>query len=41
MWLKNATDAGAAKFGKEVDLISLKSDIDKLDINKLETTHVD
>ena len=39
--LKNATGAGKSKFAKKVDLTSLKSEIDKLDIGKLETTSVD
>ena len=39
--IKNATGAGALKFTKKVDLASLKSEIDKLDIGKLETTPVD
>ena len=33
---KNATDVGTSKFDKKVDLASLKSEIDELDINKLE-----
>ena len=39
--IKNATGADALKFAKKVDLASLKSEIDKLDIGKLETTPVD
>ena len=38
--LKNATDAGTVKTTKTVQLDSLKSEIDKLDIGKLETTPV-
>ena len=34
--LKNATDAGTSKFAIKVDLASLKSEVDKLDIDKLE-----
>ena len=34
--LKNATDAGTWKFAIKVDLASLKSEVDKLDIEKLE-----
>ena len=36
--LKNASDVEKTKFAKEVPLVSLKSDVDKLDINKLEAT---
>ena len=39
--LKNAAGADKSKFTKKVDLTSLKSEIDKLDIGKLETTSVD
>ena len=39
--IKNATGAGGLRFTKKVDLASLKSEIDKLDIGKLETTPVD
>ena len=39
--LKNAADAYASSFDKMVDLASLKSEIDKLDIGKLETTSAD
>ena len=35
--LKNATGADASKFAKKVDLVNLKSDVDKLDIDKLKT----
>ena len=33
--LKNATDVDASKFAKKVELASLKSNVDKLDIDKL------
>ena len=33
--LKNATGFDTAKFAKKVDLANLKSDVDKLDIDKL------
>ena len=33
--LKNATGADTSKLTKKVDLASLKSNVDKLDINKL------
>ena len=33
--LKNATDAGKSKFAKKVDLVNLKPNVDKLDIDKL------
>ena len=33
--LKNATGVDTSKFAKKVDLANLKSDIDKLDIDKL------
>ena len=39
--LKNATGADKSKFAKRFDLTSLKSEIDKLDIGKLENTSVD
>ena len=35
------TDVDTLKFTKKVDLVSLKSEIDKLDIGKLETTPID
>ena len=38
---KKTTGVYASKFAKKVDLASLKSKIDKLDIGKLETTPVD
>ena len=39
--LKKATDVDTSKFSKEVDSTSLKSDIDKLETDKLETTPTD
>ena len=33
--LKNATGVDTSKFAKNVDLANLKSDVDKLDIDKL------
>ena len=33
--LKNATGVDTSKFAKEVDLVNLKSNVDKLDIDKL------
>ena len=33
-YLKNATGADTSKFAKEVDLASLKSEVDKIDIDK-------
>ena len=33
--LKNATDVDTSKFAEKVDLASLKSNVDKLDIDKL------
>ena len=33
--LKNATSAATSKFAKQFDLASLKSNVDKLDIDKL------
>ena len=35
--LKNATDADASKFVRKVDLANAKSDVDKLDIDKLKS----
>ena len=32
---KNATDIDKSSFAKKVDLVCLKSDVDKLDIDKL------
>ena len=34
--LKNATGVDTSKFAKKIDLASLKSEVDKLDIDKLE-----
>ena len=34
--LRNATGVDTSKFNKKVNLVSLNSDIDKLDIDKLE-----
>ena len=39
--LKNATGVDASKFAKNANLSSIKSKIDKLDIDELETTPVD
>ena len=39
--LKNAAGVDTSKFAKKVDLASLKSKIDKLDIGKLEFSPVD
>ena len=39
--LKNATDSDALKYAKKADLASSKSDVNKLDTDKLETTPVD
>ena len=39
--VKNATGVDSSKFAKNVDLANLKSDIGKLDFDKLETTSVD
>ena len=39
--LKNATGVDRSKFSNKVDLASLKVEINKLDIDKLETTPVD
>ena len=33
--LKDATDVDTSKFAKKVDLASLKSNVDKLDVDKL------
>ena len=33
---KNARGVDTSKFGKKVDLVSLKSEVDELDIDKLE-----
>ena len=34
---KNATDVDTSEFAKKVDLTNLKSDVDKLDIDKLKS----
>ena len=34
--LRNATGVDISKFAEEIDLASLKSEVDELDINKLE-----
>ena len=39
--LKTAADINTWKFAKKVDLACLKSDVDKLDIDKLENTPID
>ena len=39
--LKNPTGADISDFAKKIDLASLKSDVEKLDSGKLETTLVD
>ena len=39
--MKGATDIDTSNFAKETALASLKSDVDSLDIDKLETTTVD
>ena len=39
--LKNATSVDTSKFAKEVDLENLKSEVDKLDIDKLVPLSVD
>ena len=39
--LKKSTSVGTSKFAKKVDLVSLKSDVDELDIDKLKTVLVD
>ena len=38
--LKSATDLDTSNIAKKTDLVSLKSDIDKQDVGKLETTPV-
>ena len=40
-YLTNATGVDTSKFAKKFDLAVLKTEIDKLDIAKLETTPVD
>ena len=39
--LKNAINFDTSRFAKKADFATLKSDIDKLDIGKLETAPVD
>ena len=39
--LKNVTSVDASKFAKKIDLASLKSEVDKLDIDKLEKIPTD
>ena len=39
--LKNATGFNTSKFAKEADLASLKSDVDRLDIDELESTSIE
>ena len=39
--MKKTTGVHASKFDKKIDLANLKSEIDRLDIDKLETTPVD
>ena len=39
--MKKPTGVHASKFDKKIGLASIKSEIDKLDIGKLETTPVD
>ena len=39
--MKKTTGVQASKFDKKIDLANLKSEIDRLDIDKLETTPVD
>ena len=39
--LKKATGVDTSKFAKKVDVASLKSEIDQLDIDKLKTIPVD
>ena len=39
--MKGATDIDTSNFAKETALACLKSDVDSLDIDKLETTTVD
>ena len=40
MWLKNGTGVDTSKFAKTVDIANLKSDIDKLKIDKLKMYQV-
>ena len=39
--IKNAMDVDTLKFAKKYDLISLKTEVDSLDIDELETNLVD
>ena len=39
--LKTATDVDTSKCAKKVDLANLKSDVNKLDVDKLATVPVD
>ena len=41
MWLKNATSVDVPEFVRKIGLTSLKSDIDKFNINKIETIPAD
>ena len=41
MWRKNATGVDISKFPKKGNLARLKSDIDKLHVDKLKTTPTD
>ena len=38
--LKNATDVNISKFSKKVELANLRSDVDKLDIQKLKLKNI-
>ena len=38
--LKGATGIDTLKFSKKTDSASIKSDVDRLDLDELETTHV-
>ena len=39
--LKNVTHVDTSRFALKINLTSLKSEVDKLDIDKLEPAHVD
>ena len=39
--LKKATGADTSKFARKTDVVSLKSDIEKLDVDKLKTGPLD
>ena len=41
MWRKNTTGVDICKFPKKDNLARLKSDIDKLHVDKLKTTPID